>query len=76
MNKERRMKLVEAESLLDRAKDIVEDVQSEEEDVLSNLEENFSGTDRYAQIESNVENLQELQDTIDEAIDQIQSIED
>ena len=76
MNKERRKMLAEAQSLVEKAKDIVGDVRSDEEDVLYNMEENFSGTERYAQIESNVENLDELVCNLEEVIDQFDSIED
>ena len=54
----------------------MEDVQTEEEDVMYNMEEKFSGTERYAQIESNVENLGALVEALDEVIDQFDSIED
>ena len=76
MNKERRARLSEAQSFVSKAKDIVEDVQTEEEDVMYNMEEKFSGTEWYAQIESSVENLGALVEALDEVIAQFDSIED
>ena len=47
----------------------LEDIKSEEEEKLDNLEENFSGTERYGEIESGIFALEEAIENIQTVID-------
>ena len=47
----------------------LEDIKFEEENKLDNLEENFSGTERYERIEEGISALEEAIENIQTAID-------
>lgn len=47
----------------------LEDIKSEEEEKLDNLEENFSGTERYEKIEAGISALEDAIENIQTAID-------
>ena len=62
MNAKQRTKLENVISIL-------EDIKSEEEEKLDNLEENFSGTERYEKIEEGISALDEVIENIQTVID-------
>lgn len=74
MNKERRGQIQKAINLMTDAKDILEDVKSEEEDALSNIPENLQTSDRYYESEAAVDALGEAVDGLDSAITQLEEI--
>lgn len=76
MNNQRRNRLTDAISLLERASDIVEDVKSDEESALDNMPENLEGSERYEKMESAVESLDDAISSISDAIDSIGEAQD
>lgn len=73
MNKNRRDELEKALSLLNEASDIVESVQMDEQDALDNLPESLSESEKYSKMEDAVDFLSDAADSINEAIDYIES---
>lgn len=73
MNKNRRDELEKALSLLNEASDIVESVQMDEQDALDNLPESLSESEQYSKMEDAVDFLSDAADSINEAIDYIES---
>lgn len=74
MNKIRRERISKAVVKIEEAKSILEEVNSDESDAMFGLEEHFSETDRYAQMESNVEALDDAVSSLDDALSQLESI--
>ena len=74
MNKSRGESLTKAVTKIEEAKSILEDVNSDESDAMYGLEEHFSETDRYAQMESNVEALDDVISSLDDALSQLDNI--
>lgn len=74
MNKARRESLARAVAKIEEAKAILEDVSSDESDAMCGLEEHFSETDRYAQMESNVESIDDAVSSLDDVLDQLGNV--
>ena len=74
MNKARRENLAKARAKIEEAKSILEDVSSDESDAMYGLEEHFSETDRYAQIESNVEAIDDAVSSLEDALSGLDSV--
>jgi len=74
MNNRRRQKLRIALTELENAHSIVSDVYDEESDSLSNMPENFESSDRYMDIESNVDHLEEIQSDIYDIINTLSEL--
>ena len=71
MNKQRREKLSEAHTLLDKAVGIVEQARDEEQDSFDNLPDSLQGSERGEMLEEAVDELQTAIDSINDAIDHI-----
>ena len=75
MNKIKRNELSKIEERIGSVKDIINDIKSDleyvltdEEDALDNMER-FSGTDRYAAMEEAVDNMNDAVSALEDAID-------
>lgn len=71
MNKSKREKLQRAKQMLSGALDIVEAIKDAEADALDNIPENLQGSDRFADMENAVDNLEQASENITDAIDNI-----
>lgn len=71
MNKQRRLKLSEAHSLLGKAVSIVEQVKDDEQNSFENLPENLQSGERGEVMEEAVNELQMAIDSISDAIEHI-----
>lgn len=69
MNKERRGKLKKAIELLEQAKEIIEDVNMDEEFSFGSLNEGLQATMRGQQMEDCIDNMNEAMDYIEKSID-------
>jgi uncharacterized lipoprotein YehR (DUF1307 family) len=74
MNKARRENLAKARAKIEEAKSILEDVSSDESDAMYGLEEHFSETDRYAQMELNVESIDDAVSSLEDALSGLDSV--
>ena len=74
MNKARRENLAKAIAKIEEAKSILEDVSSDESDAMYGLEEHFSETDRYAQMEANVESIDDAVSSLEDALSGLDSV--
>ena len=74
MNKRRREKLYRAISKIESGLSIVEDVLDEETDCLTNMPENLEGSDRYTQLEENVDILETAYSDINDAKEELTSL--
>lgn len=74
MNNRRRQKLRIALTELENAHSIVSDVYDEESDSLSNMPENLESSDRYMDMESNVDHLEEIQSDIYDIINTLSEL--
>jgi len=72
MNKQRRKDLRVAWDHLERAKEIIETAQSEEQDSFDNLPENMQGGDQGQKLEENVDALQTAFDSCEEALSSLE----
>lgn len=75
MNNERRKKINQVKNLLEQAKDIINDVLSDEDLAFNNLSEGLQCTMRGEQMESNVSEMEEAIDNIDNVLDNLNNIE-
>lgn len=71
MNKQRRIRLKEANSYLDRAMQIVSSVKDEEQDSLDNLPENLQGSERCTIMEDAIDALEDAIGNIEQASESI-----
>lgn len=71
MNKERRVKLKEAIEIIERGKDIVEDVKFDEEFAFDNLSEGLQATTRGQTMEECIDYMDEAIEKLEEAIEGI-----
>lgn len=71
MNKKRRQALASIIDTLSSLKDELKAISDEEEDVCDSLAQHFDGTERYAQVENNVEILMDAVDALDYIIDDL-----
>lgn len=71
MNKDRRKRL---KTIVDQGNQLLEDlraIQEEEQNALDNIPESLQGTDRYADMETAAELLEEATDSLDDLISRI-----
>ena len=73
MNKMRRELLGNALCLLERVSDTVSQVLYDEQDSLDNTPENFQYTDRYENAEEAVSHLEDAEELLHQAIEQIET---
>lgn len=74
MNKDRRKRLGEAVDLLEQAKSIIEECKDEEQEYYDNMPESFQSGDKGSTAESNVENLDLAECSIEGAVDDLNSV--
>lgn len=74
MNKQRRLLIKEAEQILDKAKDIIDDVFFEEKMSFDNLSKGLQCTMRGQVIDGNIDILSEIKEKLEETIDLINDI--
>jgi len=74
VNKRRRAAIAKAVAKIEEAKAILEDVSDEETDAMCNLEDCFSGTERYSKIESNVELIDGAVSSLDDVIGELADV--
>jgi DNA-directed RNA polymerase subunit F len=75
MNGDRRKQLEKATSLLSEAKQILEEVHTEEEESFDNLSEGLQATERGQTMQANVEALFAAMDYTEDAINHIAEVE-
>lgn len=75
MNKKRRQALASIIDTLSSLKDELKTIADEEDDVCNSLSQHFDGTERYAQVENNVEILMAAVDSLDDIIDDLGEVE-
>ena len=76
MNTARRKRIEEAITLVENAKDIIDDCLSEEQDYLDNMPENLQYSEKHDIAENAVDCLQCASDSIDSALDSLNSATD
>lgn len=76
MNKARRKALDEVISKIEEAKELLENLQAEEEDYRDNMPENLQGSERYEAADAAVDNMSSAVDALDEAISSIESAQE
>ena len=76
MNKARRKALDEVISKIEEAKELLENLQAEEEEYRDNMRENLQGSERYEAADAAVDNMSSAVDALDEAISSIESAQE
>lgn len=76
MNKARRKALDEVISKIEEAKELLENLQAEEEEYRDNMPENLQGSERYEAEDAAVDNMSSAVDALDEAISSIESAQE
>ncbi len=76
MNKARRKALDEVISKIEEAKELLENLQAEEEGYRDNMPENLQGSERYEAADAAVDNMSSAVDALDEAISSIESAQE
>lgn len=76
MNKARRKALDEVISKIEEAKELLENLQAEEEECRDNMPENLQGSERYEAADAAVDNMSSAVDALDEAISSIESAQE
>lgn len=76
MNKARRKALDEVISKIEEAKELLENLQAEEEEYRDNMPENLQGSERYEAADTAVDNMSSAVDALDEAISSIESAQE
>ena len=76
MNKARRKALDEVISKIEEAKELLENLQAEEEEYRDNMPENLQGSERYEAADAAVDNMSSAVDALDEAISSVESAQD
>lgn len=76
MNKARRKALDEVISKIEEAKELLENLQAEEEEYRDNMPENLQGSERYEAADAAVDNMSSAVDALDEAISSIESVQE
>ena len=76
MNKARRKAIDEVISKIEEAKELLENLQAEEEEYRDNMPENLQGSERYEAADAAVDNMSSAVDALDEAISSIESAQE
>lgn len=71
MNKQKRIKLREANSILEKAKILISSVKDKEQDDLDNYPENLQNGERYATMENTIDELDDAIESIDRATESV-----
>ena len=71
MNKQKRTKLREADSLLTMARHLISCVKDREQDDLDSYPENLQGSERYTTMENAIDELEDAMESIDRASESI-----
>lgn len=74
MNKQRRIRLRESNTLLAKALQIVNAVKDEEQDALDNFPENLQNSERYTAMENAIDELEEAIDYIEQASESLNNL--
>lgn len=74
MNKIRRKRLFEANILMRRSLDIIENIRDDEESTFNNMPENLQGSERGYNMENNVDVLEEAIDYLNDALYSIEEV--
>lgn len=74
MNKQRRIRLRESNTLLIKALQIVNAVKDEEQDALDNFPENLQNSERYTAMENAIDDLEEAIDCIEQASERLNNV--
>ena len=74
MNKARRRRLNEANILLLRTLNIIENIKDDEETTFYNMPENLQGSERGYNMENNVEVLEETIDYLNDALYNVEQV--
>lgn len=74
MNKQRRKRLGDALDLINRAKDILEEVKGDEQDSYNNLPESFQNGERGEEMQGYIEMLDESYGYLDDANSVVEQI--
>ena len=75
MNKKRRKNIMDATVLLERAREIIDNAQEEEQECYDNLPEGIQDSERGEAMYNNIEALQTASDGIGDAVDSLSEIE-
>lgn len=76
MNKARRKALDEVISKIEEAKELLENLQAEEEEYRDDMPENLQGSERYGAADAAVDNMSSAVDALNEAISSIESAQE
>ena len=68
--------LDEVISKIEEAKELLENLQAEEEEYRDNMPENLQGSERYEAADAAVDNMSSAVDALDEAISSIESAQE
>lgn len=71
MNKQKRIKLKEATSFLEKAKNLISSVRDREQDDLDNCPENLRESERYVTMENAIDELEEAIENIEQATESV-----
>lgn len=71
MNRQKRIKLKEAVSFLEKAKNLISSVRDREQDDLDNCPENLQGSERYVIMENAIDELEEAIANIEQATESV-----
>lgn len=76
MNAKRRKSLKEISEQFSKLKDQLENLREEEEEYSENMPENLWGSERYEKSQEHINDMAEAEDSLDSAINLIESIVD
>lgn len=76
MNAKRRKSLKEISEQVSKLKDQLESLREEEEEYTENMPENLWGSERYEKSQEYISDMEEAQDSLESAINLIESIVD
>lgn len=74
MNKKRRAELTAIAESLEKLHNRVEACKDEEEDYLNNIPENLQGSDKYDQADANVDSLNAVLSSLEEAANELDEV--
>lgn len=74
MNRNRRKKLKNVVDIIGQASTIISSVMYEEQDSLDNTPENLMDTDRYSDMEDNIDKLESINEALDDVMDKIRDM--
>lgn len=72
MNKERRKQIAEAQKLIGQAKDLIEEICSDEQEYYDNMPESLQNGEKGERAYNATSNLQEVVDNLETAVDTLE----